>query len=166
LDAADLSTMTLNSNNNISIWADKSSTGNNATNVNADGVSNTPLTNSNPNLSAISAGGQRVVTFNGTNWLNINLTVITNSTYSIIALTQLSPTRTANNDYYMGTAFTGSGNDQVLHIGYRNAGSYTWAQYADDMNVAYPATPIIASTFMLRDVETCISTEDSCRPTT
>ncbi len=62
----------------------------------------------------------------------------------------MDPTVTANNDFYIGDPFTGAGTDRTLHIGYRNATQYTFAQYADDLNVTFPTTqfpagPLIAS---------------------
>jgi hypothetical protein len=144
LDASDMSTLTLNTNNQLQFWADKSGTGNNATNVDASGVNNTPLTNSNPNLSPLAYGGQRTVSFYGTNWLNIDLTRITNSTFSIVSLTILDPTVTPNNDYFIGTPFNNV--DNTLHIGYRNTAQYTFAFYADDLNVPTPGSgPVITS---------------------
>lgn len=147
LDASDLSTLTLNASNNLYFWRDKSGIANNATNINgADLNANVPRTNANFNLAVSAYGGQRTVSFYGTNRLNINLTGITNSTYSIVALTILDPAVTANNDYYIGTPFTGDGVDKVLHIGYRNTTQYTFAQYADDLNVPTAgAGPLIAS---------------------
>jgi hypothetical protein len=104
------------------------------------------LTNWNANLAASAYGGQRTVSFYQTNRLNINLTTITNTSFSIVALTLLDPLVTANNDYFIGTPFIGDGVDKALHVGYRNSGSYTFAQYADDLNVtAPPAGPVIGS---------------------
>ena len=147
LDASDTSTLTLNTNNQPYLWSDKSGIGNHATNINGANIyANVPFTNSNLNLSATAYGGQRTVSFYGTNRLNINLTGITNTTFSIVALTILDPAVTANNDYYIGTPFTGDGVSKVLHIGYRNASQYTFAQYANDLNVpAAPVGPLIAS---------------------
>ena len=147
LDASDNSTLTVTTNNNLTFWADKSGTGNNATNITAGSVANTPYTNVNVNLAAFAAGNQWVVSFNGTNRLNINLTTITNSTYSIIALTQLSPSRTPSGDYYIGTPFYNvngdGGNDHALQVGWRNTTQYTFAQYADDLNVTTPGTGVL-----------------------
>lgn len=146
LDAADAATLTVTGDNNLTRWADKSGTGNDGTSPTAGSLANTPLTNVNANLAAFAPGTQRVVSFQGTNQLNIDLSRITNSTYSIVALTQLDPAETANNDYYLGSAFYANGVDHVLHIGYRNASQYTFAQYADDLDVSAPAAgPVIAS---------------------
>lgn len=144
LDASDASTLILNTNNQLRVWSDKSGTANDATNVNVDGVSNTPFTNSNPNFASYAYGKQRSVSFYGTNRLNIDLTRITNSTFSIVSVTMLDPTVTPNNDYFIGTPFNNV--DNTLHIGYRNATQYTFALYADDLNVATPgATPLVTS---------------------
>jgi len=156
LDANDAGTLTLTNTSNVSSWLDKSGTGNNATNITGDGISNTPLTNSNPDLISAAPyayGAGRVLSFYGTNRLNIDLTRITNSTFSIFAVTELQAGRTANNDYYIGTPFfnpgSGPGNggvDCVLHVGYRNSTQYTFSQYADDLNVSLPpAGPLVAS---------------------
>ncbi|MGC3960987.1 MAG: hypothetical protein QM813_24565 [Verrucomicrobiota bacterium] len=137
LDASDASTLTISPGNHLFNWLDKSGISNNATNINAGNIeANAPFTNLNVNLAATAYGGQRTVKFYGTDRLNIDLTSITNSTYSIIALTLLDPAVTANNDYYIGAPFSGGGVDRVLHIGYRNAAQYTFAQYAGDLNVA------------------------------
>ena len=144
LDASDTNTLILNTNNQVQTWTDKSGTANNATNVNADGVSNTPLTNNNANFSSYAYGGQQTVSFYGTNRLNIDLTRITNSTFSIVSVTMLSPSETANNDYFIGTPFNNV--DNTLHVGYRNTASYTFALYADDLNVPTPgAIPVVTS---------------------
>ncbi len=144
LDASDVNTLILNTNNQVRTWLDKSGTSNDATNVNANGVSNTPYTNSNPNFSALAYGGQRTLSFYGTNRLNIDLTRITNSTFSIVSVTMLDPTVTANNDFFIGTPFNNV--DNTLHVGYRNATQYTFALYADDLNVTTPgAIPVITS---------------------
>jgi hypothetical protein len=144
LDASDLATQLLNTNNQVRIWMDKSGTLNDATNVNANGVNNTPYTNINANLSPLGYGAQRTVSFYGTNRLNIDLTRITNSTFSIVSVTMLNPTVTPNNDYFIGTPFNNV--DNTLHIGYRNTAQYTFAMYADDLNVATPgAIPLITS---------------------
>ncbi len=133
LDAADNNALTVTANNNLTLWADKSGTGNNATNITAGSIANSPLTNINTSLSAVAYGNQRVVSFYGTNQLSINLWVITNTTYSIITMTELSPTRTANNDFYMGnTGVPANYQDGSLHIGYNNTTTYKWGQYADD----------------------------------
>jgi len=144
LDAADNTTLTVTANNNLTFWADKSGTGNNATNVTGGSVANTPLTNINSSLAAFASGAQRVVGFYGTNRLNIDLTRITNSTFSIVALTILNPTVTPNNDYFAGTPFNNV--DNTLHLGYRNTLQYTFAFYADDLNVATPGSaPVVTS---------------------
>lgn len=144
LDASDTNTLILNTNNQLQFWADKSGTANNATNINADGVSNTPLTNNNANFSSYAYGAQRTVSFYGTNRLNIDLTRITNTPFSIISVTMLNPSETANNDYFIGTAFNNV--DNTLHVGYRNTTSYTFALYADDLNVPTPgAIPLVTS---------------------
>lgn len=144
VDASDSSTMTVTANNNLTFWADKSGTGNDATNVTAGSIANTPYTNINANLASFAAGNRQVVSFNGTNRLNINLTRITNSTYSIIAMVQIQ-TATPNNDYYIGTPFNNT--DRTLHIGWAAGGTqYKFAQYADDLTVANPAAgPLVVS---------------------
>ena len=144
LDASDASTLILNTNNQLRTWSDKSGTANDATNVNVDGVSNTPFTNSNPNLSAVAYGAQHSVSFYGTNRLNIDLTRITNSTFSIFSVTALNPTVSPNNDYFIGTPFNNV--DNTLHVGYRNTSQYTFAMYADDLNVPTPgSSPVVTS---------------------
>jgi hypothetical protein len=145
LDASDTSTLTLNTNSSLQIWADKSGTFNNATNVNGTNlVANAPFPTINPAYSATAYGAQRTVSFYGTNRLNIDLTRITNSAFSIVSVTMLDPTVTANNDYWIGTPFNNV--DNTLHVGYRNTGSYTFAFYADDLNVTTPgAVPLVAS---------------------
>lgn len=144
LDASDTNTLLLNTNNQLQFWADKSGTANNATNINANGVSNTPLTNNNANFSSYAYGGQRTVSFYGTNRLNIDLTRITNTTFSIVSVTMLSPSETANNDFWIGTPYNGV--DNTLHVGYRNTTAYTFALYADDLNVPTPgAIPLVTS---------------------
>jgi hypothetical protein len=142
LDASDASTLILNTNNQVRTWIDKSGTANNATNVNANGLNNTPYTNSNPNFTGYA--GTSVLSFYGTNRLNIDLNRITNSTFSIVGVTMLNPAVTPNNDYWIGTPFITT--DRTLHIGYRNVTQYTFAFYADDLNVATPgAIPVVTS---------------------
>src|SRR5262249_40604750 len=41
------------------------------------------------------------------------------------------------------TPFIGDGVDKTLHIGYRNVSSYTFAQYADDIDVPIAIGPVI-----------------------
>jgi hypothetical protein len=153
LDASDNSTLTVTANNNVTTWADKSGTGNNATNATAGSIANTPYTNGNVNLASFAAGNQKVVSFNGTNYLNINLNPITNSAYSIVALTQLAASRTPANDYYIGTPFNNvngdGGVDHALQVGWRNTTQYTFAQYADDLNVATPGTGVLLASHIL-----------------
>ena len=144
LDASDTSTLVLNANNQVQTWLDKSGIFNNATNVSTNVFANTPYTNSNPNFSATAYGAQRTVSFYGTNRLNIDLTKITNSTFSIMSVTMLNPTVTPNNDYWIGTPFNNT--DNTLHVGYRNTTQYTFAFYADDLNITTPgAIPLVAS---------------------
>ncbi|HEX3801029.1 MAG TPA: hypothetical protein VH413_20225 [Verrucomicrobiae bacterium] len=149
LDASDLTSLVATNGANVSLWKDKSGANDNATNAVADGISNTPLLGTNADLASFAYGDAKVVSFFGTNRLNVDFSHITNGPFTIIALTELSPSETANNDFFMGTPFlnVAGGVDHVLHMGYRNAGpQYTFAFYADDLNVAWSGSgPQIAS---------------------
>ncbi|MGC3960988.1 MAG: hypothetical protein QM813_24570 [Verrucomicrobiota bacterium] len=116
---------------NVVTWADKSGLGNNATNS-----ANFPKTNLTTSISQFAYGGQETVDFFGTNWLNVDLTPLTGFegyTIFIVDVVREIPSAT----YFMGSLFNGV--DASLHFGYRDADSFTLAQYADDLNWDAPA---------------------------
>jgi hypothetical protein len=137
LDAYDSSTLTLTGTNVVQ-WADKSGTGNNATNT-----ANYPTTGVNTAIPISAFGGQNAVRFLGNNWLNISLDSLTGNAngYTIFVMDVVSSI--TGNNYFLGSAFNNT--DATLHFGYRSANTFTAAQYADDLNWVAPANFITAT---------------------
>jgi len=132
LDAYDKSTLTLDGSTNVIEWADKSGTGNNATNT-----ANFPSTNLNRAIPVTAYGGQQAVSFFGNNWLNISLDSLTGSLqgYTIFVVDVMG--NVTGNNYFLGSDFNNT--DATLHYGYRSANQFTASQYADDLNWTAPA---------------------------
>ena len=135
LDAYDGSTLTSVSNS-LAEWADKSGTDNNATNPSVTNLVYCPITNINTSLPNFAYGGQHTVKFSGDNWLNVNLNPLTGNTYTVIAVDVANTNAANGNSYFFGSGYNGV--DQTLHMGYRTADTFTFAEYADDLNWVAP----------------------------
>jgi hypothetical protein len=131
LDAYDTNTFSF-ATTNLTEWADKSGTSNNATNA-----SNYPIADTNSSLPLLAYGGQHAVGFLGNNWLNVDLTPLTGQPYTVFVVDVASANSANGNSYFFGSSFNNV--DATLHMGYRNANTFTFAQYADDLNWTAPA---------------------------
>jgi fibronectin-binding autotransporter adhesin len=108
----------------VGLWKDKSGNTRNAQQANPG---NQPLRVSN------TQSGLTAMRFSGAQLMNLDLSFLTGSQYTIIAVEGKTAAKGGNN-YYMGTA-PGATN-QAMHLGYRNDTDYTFAQYANDLDYA------------------------------
>ncbi len=121
LDASDTASLTL-TGNTVARWDDRSGNGRNAV---AGGLSQ-PLVANNPLV-----GGLEVVRFNGTNQiLNVDLSFLAGSEYTIFAVEGRTSSRTQN--YFLGTPTPSQNNG--LHVGYLDNTTYGLAQHANDLD--------------------------------
>ena len=126
LDASDLTTLTVDGGGKVSQWNDKANS-HNAVQLTA---TNQPLSTTNALI-----GGKSVIQMDGTAaFMNLDLTSLANSPYTIIALEGRTSTKTEN--YVLGTG-AGS-NNTSLHFGYRADAQVTLAQYGNDINGTVP----------------------------
>ncbi|MDZ7617285.1 MAG: LamG-like jellyroll fold domain-containing protein, partial [Patescibacteria group bacterium] len=122
LDASDSASLMLSSSNTVTQWNDRSGNGRNAV---AGGLSQ-PLVTNNPLV-----GGLEVVRFNGTNQiLNVDLSFLAGSEYTIFAVEGRTSSRTMN--YFLGTPTPSPNNG--LHVGYLDNTTYRLAQHANDLD--------------------------------
>ena len=81
--------------------------------------------------------------FNGANtYLNVNLSSLSNSPYTIIAM-EVASNKSSGSSYFIGTT-GGNATDLTLHIGYNTPTEWRWGQYGDDLN--YDTTFVFPTT--------------------
>jgi hypothetical protein len=131
LDAYNTGTIDLSSTNVVE-WADESGTTNNAVNT-----GNYPTVSTNSAIPLLAYGGQHAVRFLGNNWLNVNLTPLEGQPYTVFVVDVANSNSASGNSYFFGSSFNNV--DATLHMGYRSANTFTFAEYADDLNWAAPA---------------------------
>lgn len=132
LDANNSSALTL-AGTNLTTWADESGTGNNAVNT-----ANYPTTNLNTALPVLGYGGQHTVSFQGNNWLNVNLSSIDNDIngYTVIAVDVANSAAFSSTSYFFGSLYNGV--DASLGMGYISPDAFRFQQYADDVTYTAP----------------------------
>lgn len=108
--------------NRVSAWNDKSGlvTPNNSTQSTA---SSRPFSGIN------TKNGLNVLTTNGNQYLDVNLTWLANSGYSFVA--DIARNSSASTVYYLGNGASGTAL-QNLHIGWRANTQYTWDQWGSN----------------------------------
>ncbi len=137
LDAADRNALTL-IGSHVATWLDKSGKTNHATG------GTPPILATNSTLAQTSSGLNQVLRFDGSStYLNVNLSSLSNSPYTIIAL-EVATSKSNNSSYFLGN--NNGGQDATLHIGYNTPGEWRWGEYGDDLNYdttfKYPAARI------------------------
>src|SRR6202012_1970327 len=106
--------------------------GNNATTTGA-----TPTPGTDPTLSSFAGGAQRVVSFTGSQNLQVNLNPLVGSPWTIVSLeVAQNLTNTSGGRVLLGNDFNGNGTDRVLGFGYRTDGDFMIQMYADDIDYA------------------------------
>jgi autotransporter-associated beta strand protein len=124
LDAAANHSISL-SGTTVTSWADRSGNGRDAS----------PAATGPQSLANPLANDHNVLRFANNNALNVDLSFLAGSEYTIFALEGRTGT---GNHYFLGTNSANSTNN-ALHIGYRNNTQYTLAQYSNDLNYNLPA---------------------------
>jgi fibronectin-binding autotransporter adhesin len=127
LDANDANTLSLNGDI-VTAWADKSGMTNNATG------GTLPVFATNSTLVQGALGQGKVVRFNGSGGLNINLSSLLDSPYTIM-MVEVAQAKSSSS-FIIGNSYGGV--DGTLACGYENTSQWRWQQYADDLN--YNAT--------------------------
>jgi len=128
LDASQSSSFTFASSNNISVWADRSGNGNNATQPTA-GIQPTYTTNT--------------VNLSGTQWFAVNLDFIAGHDFSAFVV--------LNNTNYVNIygAITGGNGSSSLHNGFNSSGSYRVNYWGNDYYPNITANYRVGSTNLI-----------------
>jgi prepilin-type N-terminal cleavage/methylation domain-containing protein len=146
----------VNSISNIVIWLDATSTDSitDSQRVDGSGTINTWLdvnpqaTNKNNATAGVSPiyvskaiNGLPVVRFTGTQHLGFNGTSIANSNYTIFVVEQRTSSigSSAGINYFIGQNPSSGGNNNLLHLGYRDNTTMTFAQFGNDYNATVAA---------------------------
>lgn len=95
-------------------------------------------TTNNPGYNKSGINNLPTLQFNGSShFLNYDGSLLANSNYSIFIVEARSSSGSAN--YMIGSSNATSSANRLLHVGYRDDVTFTWAQYANDPNVTVPS---------------------------
>ena len=112
----------LSNGTQISHWINKSNNQANASqNVSAK----------QPTISNFGQSGLSVIRFDGNDFLDLNLTWLASTDYTVVALESRRSSKSSN--YYLGN-LTGNSPNMSPHFGWRDYNTYTFAQSSNDLN--------------------------------